>query len=142
MDDVHPTAARLAKLRGDAFGMAVAHHVHPHTLTHAQRAGGLPQTTGRHGEPAVSALLRCCSGIARVLLPWLSLRYPLGSSWVAGALSRGLRWSQGASTEPSSDFDSISLAAIQTEAHFSKTLLRSAVLHPCQTILRFLHSDF
>src|ERR1035441_3671282 len=38
-------------------------------------------TASVHGVATV--LLRCCAGVAPVLVPWVSLRYPLGSSWVA-----------------------------------------------------------
>ena len=71
-------------------------------------------------------LLRCCYGVATVLLPWASLGHPLGSPWVALGFPWGFRQPNGVSTEPQPGFDSIGLAAIQEKLHFPMNLLPAA----------------
>src|ERR1017187_305301 len=64
----------------------------PDREAHVRLAGrGVNRGTAAPGHGIARVMRACCSGIASLLVPWVSLRYPLGSSWVALGSPEGMR---------------------------------------------------
>jgi hypothetical protein len=71
-------------------------------------------------------LLRCCSGVALVLVPWVSLGYPLGIPWVAAVLPEGFRSHHAVFAKPLPGFDRPGSAVVQMKLHYLRNLLPAA----------------
>jgi hypothetical protein len=90
------------------------------TCTRAAWASCIVQPAGDLEE------IRCCSGVALILVPWASLGYPLGRSWVAGVLREGFRSHYAVFAKPLPGFDRLGLAIVQMKLHSPRNFLPAA----------------
>jgi hypothetical protein len=71
-------------------------------------------------------LLRCCSGVGPLGIPWVSLEYPFGIPWVAGVLWEGFRSHYAVFAKPLPGFDRLGLAIVQMKLHSPRNFLPAA----------------